>query len=63
LLNSSSETANRRLERWKITLSEYEFEILYRKGTKHSNADALSRIDPTYSLQNTFLNKQYFNNG
>ena len=46
LLNSTSECANRRLERWKITLSEYEYDIEYRKGTKHSNADAFSRINP-----------------
>ncbi|GBC01759.1 hypothetical protein RclHR1_43190001 [Rhizophagus clarus] len=52
LLNSSSETANRRLERWKITLSEYDYEIQYRKGTKHSNADVLSRINPNTGLQN-----------
>ncbi len=46
LLNSTSECTNRRLERWKITLSEYEYDIEYRKGTKHSNADAFSRINP-----------------
>src|SRR3984957_7233593 len=51
LLNSTSECANRRLERWKITLSEYEYDIEYRKGTKHSNADAFSRINPK---QNNF---------
>ena len=44
LLNSTSECANRRLERWKITLSEYEYDIEYRKGTKHSNTDAFSRL-------------------
>ena len=33
LLNSSTESGNRRLERWKITLSEYEFTVQYRKGT------------------------------
>ena len=56
LLNSSGETANRRLERWKITLSEYEYDIKYRKGTKHSNADALSRIDGTIGLTFTYSN-------
>ena len=58
LLNSSSETANRRLERWKITLSEYDYEVQYRKGKKHSNADALSRINGTNGLNNTSLNNQ-----
>ena len=47
LLNSTAETTNRRLERWKITLSEYEYEITYRKGINHSNADAFSRLNPT----------------
>ncbi|GES88974.1 uncharacterized protein LOC112590122 [Rhizophagus clarus] len=46
LLNSSSETANRWLERWKIILSEYDYEIQYRKGTKYFNANVLSRINP-----------------
>ena len=47
LLNSTSENANRRLERWKISLSEYEYEIVYRKGSQHLNADAFSRLDST----------------
>jgi 8-oxo-dGTP pyrophosphatase MutT (NUDIX family)/predicted aspartyl protease len=47
LLNSTSENGNRRLERWKIMLSEYDFEIIYRKGKNHANADALSRLNPT----------------
>ena len=51
LLNAYTEAANKRLERWKIELSEYDFSIQYRKGTKHQNADALSRINPT--LENT----------
>ena len=48
LLNSYAESTNRRLERWKICLSEYSFDVQYRKGIKHQNADALSRIsNPT----------------
>ncbi|CAG8772174.1 21638_t:CDS:1, partial [Rhizophagus irregularis] len=38
---------NKRLERWKIVLSEYEYDIVYRKGTKYANADAFSRLDST----------------
>ena len=60
LLNSSSETANRRLERWKITLSEYEYNIEYWKGSKHSNADALSRINSTVNYSHTSLNDEWY---
>ena len=42
LMNMSDPTG--RLMRWSIYLQIYEFEIIYRKGKKHSNVDALSRI-------------------
>ena len=32
-----------RLTRWSTTLQQYNFEIIYRPGKTHSNADALSR--------------------
>jgi len=32
-----------RLARWAIYLQPYQYEIIYRKGSHHSNADALSR--------------------
>ena len=35
---------NGRLTRWSLKLQEYNFSIEYRKGTAHSNVDALSRI-------------------
>jgi Integrase core domain. len=35
-----------RLMRWRLKLEEYEYKIIYKKGTKNSNADALSRIYP-----------------
>ena len=47
LLNSTSESTNRRLERWKITLSEYEYDIIYRKEINHSNANALFHLNST----------------
>ena len=56
LLNSTSESANKRLERWKITLSEYEYEIVYQKGSNHLNADAFSRLNSTSDL--THFNTQ-----
>ncbi|KAK9721518.1 Integrase zinc binding domain [Popillia japonica] len=36
---------NMKLQRWKIKLSEYDYEIIYKKGAINKNADALSRIE------------------
>ena len=33
------------LSRWKCRLASYQFDIVHRAGSKHSNADALSRIE------------------
>jgi hypothetical protein len=33
-----------RMERWLITLGCYDYELRYRKGRDHGNADALSRL-------------------
>jgi hypothetical protein len=33
-----------RLMLWRIQLAEYDYEINYKRGSKNSNADALSRI-------------------
>lgn len=35
---------NAKLERWKLTLSEYDFEISHIKGKENNLADAISRI-------------------
>lgn len=40
-----------RLLRWKLTLSEYDFEIIHRKGTNNVVSDCLSRIEPTASVK------------
>lgn len=41
-----------RLVRWALELSEYDFEIKHRKGTKNKNADALSRLPIIASIIN-----------
>jgi hypothetical protein len=33
-----------RLLRWRIQLEEYEYEVIYKKGSLNTSADALSRI-------------------
>ena len=35
---------SRKINRWLVDILEYNFEIKHRKGTTHSNADALSRL-------------------
>jgi len=35
---------NSRLARWRILLQEFDYEIIYKPGSEHSNTDALSRI-------------------
>lgn len=42
-LNSLKDT-NSRLTRWRLRLSEYDFEIVHKRGSLNSNADALSRV-------------------
>ena len=36
--------ASSRLQRWALTLSAYDYSILYRSGKNHANADLLSRL-------------------
>ena len=33
-----------RIVRWALRLSEFDFTIKFRKGSKNANADALSRL-------------------
>jgi len=36
-----------RLFIWRLKLKEYDFEIIYKPGTRNANADALGRINMT----------------
>ena len=43
-LKAVPQMASPRIQRWAVTLRAYEYEIHYRPGKDHGNADALSRL-------------------
>lgn len=43
-----------RLRRWALILSEYDFQVIYTKGTKHADVDCLSRAPVSDELDNFF---------
>lgn len=45
-------TPSKRMTRWILTINDYPFKIQFRKGKKHLNADALSRI-PKSTISST----------
>ncbi|KAI5743669.1 hypothetical protein M8J77_013901 [Diaphorina citri] len=46
-----------RLLRWRLKLEEYDYELVYKKGTLNTNADALSRIELHTSEIQKFIEK------
>jgi hypothetical protein len=44
LVEANDAAAGGRLLRWRLALTEFEFEVLHRKGEKNGNADGLSRL-------------------
>ena len=38
--------ASARMQRWALTLSAYDYRIVFRAGNENSNADGLSRLPP-----------------
>ena len=36
--------ASARIQRWALALAAYEYKIVYKPGSKHTNADMLSRL-------------------
>uniref|UniRef100_A0AAV2MCZ8 ribonuclease H n=1 Tax=Knipowitschia caucasica TaxID=637954 RepID=A0AAV2MCZ8_KNICA len=43
-LKAVPQMASPRIQRWAVTLRAYEYEIVYKPGKYHGNADALSRV-------------------
>ena len=50
-LNSTRKPISPQFQTWMAALSEYDFDLRYRKGENHSNADGLSRINETLCSQ------------
>jgi len=46
----STKDPSSRLWKWRTKLSEYEYEIEYKKGSLNNNADALSRNPPSVPI-------------
>jgi hypothetical protein len=44
LVEANDAAAGGRLLRWRLALTEFEFEVYHRKGEKNGNADGLSRL-------------------
>jgi len=47
---------NARINRWRLRLSEYTYEIRHKPGKEHKVADALSRL-PTEGLDSTLMDE------
>ena len=47
---STSVSKSERLTRWKLSLSEYSFDITYKPGKDNVNADVLSRVDEVCAI-------------
>ena len=44
IIETSDSGAGGRLLRWRLALSEFDFDVKHRKGARHCNADTLSRL-------------------
>ena len=53
--NTIPQMASARLQRWELTLGAYDYNISYRPGKNHANADMLSRLPQPESLQDVPL--------
>lgn len=47
-----------RVQRWAVTLSAYEYNIVYKPGKPHANADALSRLPVPETVPEKETNEQ-----
>ena len=59
----SAQTMEGLLCRWALAMEEYNFEIVYHKGTLNTNADALSRIPTPTPVAMTSFNQPCLGSG
>ena len=53
--------ASGRIQRWSLTLSAYEYDLVYRPGKENGNADALSRLPLKDQLSSTPIPQEVVN--
>ncbi len=46
------------MTRWRLKLAEYDFKIIYKKGSLNSNADAMSRKDEDEKAEEETMTKE-----
>ena len=61
LLWLKSADNNTRVQKWRLKLSDYEFDIVYKPGKQNANADALSRNPIEIFVSTRAQNKQILN--
>lgn len=50
---------NRRLERWSLSLADFDFDVVYKKGKLHIDVDAISRIPRLSETESSEPNEQH----
>ena len=61
LLWLKSANNNTRVQKWRLNLSDYEFDIVYKPGKQNANAEALSRNPVEIFVITRAQNKQILN--
>ena len=52
LFENTTKRNSRKIERWKVSLLDYTYDVTHKKGKTHVNADALSRLPRIIDVPN-----------